>query len=122
MAAVQAIRDAYGRLGFAADAAVILTDVQGIDSIDELVLLTDAEVGNLCKVARHPGGTVPNPNFDVNNPQAGVPVGGSSSRSAAAPVSKPAAAGPAAAPMAANTAAPTAASTAVTAAVPTTGS
>lgn len=55
------------RLGFSNDAAQAITGDQGIDSIDELKVLSDAEVENLCKVVRRPGGTVPNP-ADAANP------------------------------------------------------
>ena len=61
MADVPAMRAAYQRLGFSANAATRITDDQQIDSLGELKLLTDGEIENLCKVLRRPGGTIPNP-------------------------------------------------------------
>lgn len=76
MAAVAAIRAALGRLGFTANAAQFITDQQGLDDLDEFAILTDAEVESLCKVVRHPGGTVPNPQAGqppIANPGIAVP-------------------------------------------------
>ena len=58
MAAV-ALRSAYGRIGFSAEAALVITDTQGIDNMEELEILTDGEIENLCKVIRRPGGIDP---------------------------------------------------------------
>lgn len=51
-----ALRAAFTRLGFSEDAREDIIDVQGIDSLAELKILTDSEVENLCKVVRRPGG------------------------------------------------------------------
>jgi hypothetical protein len=68
-----AMRAAYVRLGFTQEAALLVTDDQGIIELEEIRLMTDAEVVNLCKVLRRPGGTmmVPNAagvNVQVPNP------------------------------------------------------
>ena len=43
-------------IGFSADSAIVITDTQGIDSMEELDILTDGETENLCKViSRHSG-------------------------------------------------------------------
>lgn len=70
MATPAAMRAAYSRLGFSAAAAQAITDQQGIDSVDELELLTNEEIENLCKALRRPGGTIANP--DAGN--AGAPA------------------------------------------------
>ena len=64
-----AMRNAYQRLGFTAAAATLITDVQGIDELPELRILTDTEVESLCKVLRRPGGLI------ANN-QAAIAAGG----------------------------------------------
>ena len=70
MAAAVAIRDALQRMGFSANAALAVTNEQGIDDMDELGVLTDTEVENLCKVVRRPGGAntagVANPGHAVS--------------------------------------------------------
>ena len=50
-----------------------MIDDQGMDDLEELALLTDTEVENLCKVVRRPGGTIDNPN---RNDEDGDPVAG----------------------------------------------
>ena len=65
MADVVAIRAALQRLDFSAPAALLITDDQAIDSVQELTLLEDKEVENLCRVLRRPGGTIPNPQAAV---------------------------------------------------------
>ena len=67
------MRQAYVRLGFTQAAALAITDVQGVDSIEELRMLKDAEIANLCKVMRRPGGTIPNPNAAVAGQPATIP-------------------------------------------------
>ena len=54
-----ALRSAYGRIGFSAESALVITDTQGIDNMEELEILTDGEIENLCKVIRRPGGIDP---------------------------------------------------------------
>jgi hypothetical protein len=72
MAEIAALRTALQRMGFSAEAAGNLTDVQGLDSLNEFELLDDDEVANLCKTVRRPGGAtvvggnqVPNPGIMV---------------------------------------------------------
>ena len=43
------IRSAYARIGFSAEAALVITDAQGIYCMEELEILTDGEIKNLCK-------------------------------------------------------------------------
>ena len=52
MAAIQA---ALSRIGFTAVAALSITDTQGYDTLNEISVLTDDEVENLCRVVRRPG-------------------------------------------------------------------
>ena len=70
-----AMRAAYERMGFSAEAATRITDVQDIDTPEELQFMTDSEVERLVKALRRPGGTIPDPN-DPNNdiPDPGVNV------------------------------------------------
>ena len=75
MAAVNAMRTVLVRIGLSENAAQIIVAERGLDSLDEIKLLTDDEIESLCKVVRRPGGTVPGPNpgdAPFNNP--GVPV------------------------------------------------
>jgi hypothetical protein len=69
MADQRAIRAALGRLGFSAAASTFIVDNQGMDTLDEFKILKDTEVEDLCKVVRRPGGTIPNPNPAVGQPQ-----------------------------------------------------
>ena len=62
MADVVALRAALTCLGLSAKAARFITYNQGLDTLDELKVLTNDEIESLCKVVRRPGGTVPNPN------------------------------------------------------------
>ena len=62
MSDVVALRAALTRLGFSAKAAGFITNDQGLDTLDELKVLTNDEIEILCKVVPRPGGTVPNPN------------------------------------------------------------
>ena len=56
-----ALRSAYGRIGFSAEASLVITYAQGIDIMEEIEILTDGEINNLCKVIRRPGGIIPLP-------------------------------------------------------------
>ena len=56
---VVALRSAYVGIGFFAEAALVITDEHGIDCMEELDILTDGEIKNLCKVVRRPGGINP---------------------------------------------------------------
>ena len=62
MADVVALCTALTRLGFSAKGAGFITDDQGLDTLDELKVLTNDEIESLSKVVRRPGGTIPNPN------------------------------------------------------------
>ena len=62
MAAANAMKTMFGRLGFLAPGPEMLVVDQGIDRIDELSDLDDAEVETLLKLLRRPGGTIVNPN------------------------------------------------------------
>eukprot|EP00978_Attheya_sp_CCMP212_P020485 scaffold58700_cov53-Attheya_sp.AAC.2 len=46
-------------------ASDVIVDEQGVDQLSEIMILTDEEIGSLCKVVRHPGGAVPNSNTHV---------------------------------------------------------
>jgi hypothetical protein len=59
MAALAAMRTMFNRLGFTVAASQVIVDEQGLDTLDEIKLLTDDEIENLCKVLRRPGGTIP---------------------------------------------------------------
>ena len=75
MAAVHAMRTMLTRIGLSIAASQVIVEEQGMDTLDEIKLLTDDEIESLCKVVRRPGGTVPGPNVGdapVNNP--GTPV------------------------------------------------
>ena len=56
MADPAAIRGALKRIGFFQQARTYIVNNQGIDEIEELRILTDEEVENLCKNVRCPGG------------------------------------------------------------------
>ncbi|KAI2513671.1 hypothetical protein MHU86_811 [Fragilaria crotonensis] len=69
------MRATMTRIGFTEAAAQALVEEQGIDSLDEVRLMTDEEIESLCKVLRRPGGMVPgaagaaqvqNPGVQVN--------------------------------------------------------
>ena len=51
-----ALRRAYVRIGFSTESALVITDAQGIDCMEELEILTDGEIDNMCKVTRRPVG------------------------------------------------------------------
>ena len=71
-----ALRHALVALGFEEDAARVMIDAQGMDTLEEFALLNDSEVENLCKVVHRPGGTIPNPNATdaVGDAVAGQPA------------------------------------------------
>lgn len=71
MADLVALRTSLGRMGLSYEAALFLTDVQGMDTLTEFQFLNDDEVESLCRVLRRPGGTsgtppVPHPGFAVS--------------------------------------------------------
>ena len=43
-------------IGFSYESALVITEAQGIDCMEELKILTDGEIENLYKVIRRPGG------------------------------------------------------------------
>ena len=47
---------------------------QGLQSITDLIHLTDDNISEVCSNARKHGGTIANPAFDPANPVAGVPA------------------------------------------------
>ena len=53
------MRAAMTRIGFTETAAQALVEEQGIDNLEEVKLLTDDDIENLCKVIRRPGGNLP---------------------------------------------------------------
>jgi len=69
MAGVVALRAMFERIGFTSAAATLLTDEQGIDSLIEIRNMEDANIENLCKVLRRPGGQ-----NDSGSPDPGVKV------------------------------------------------
>ena len=77
MATVAAMRTALTHLGFTLDVATTITNVQGVDSIDELKFLNDKGVEGLCN--NIPGGMMPNPDAAaqgepamIHNPGQGI--------------------------------------------------
>ena len=60
-----AMRAMFQRLRFTNAAAAALTDEQGLDSLEELGLMTDDDAFNVCKILKRPGGTTTNDNGDV---------------------------------------------------------
>jgi hypothetical protein len=79
MAAQIAFRNALQLLGFSANAAVYITGTEDIDNMEELEILSDTDVHNLCDSVRNPGGLIANPNAggqgqaaQIRNP--GIPV------------------------------------------------
>ena len=63
MTELVALRTALTRMGFSPAVASFITDTQGMNDLDEFLLLDDEGVGTLCKAIRRPGGQVPNPAF-----------------------------------------------------------
>jgi len=60
MADLAAMRQVMVRMGFTNEgaAAVVNPEGQGVDSIENLRLMTDTDVESLCAVIRRPGGTI----------------------------------------------------------------
>ncbi len=65
MAAVNALHTMYSRMGFNVAMASNITDNQDVNSLEELEILRDDEITNLCKALRRPRGLIPNPNPNV---------------------------------------------------------
>ena len=53
------LRSAYMRIEFSTEADLVITDARGIDYMEEINILTDEEIDNLCKVIRRTGGINP---------------------------------------------------------------
>ena len=53
------------QIRFSAEAAVVITDAQVIDCMEELEILTYGDIKNLCKFIRRPGGI--NPTTNISN-------------------------------------------------------
>jgi hypothetical protein len=68
MAAVNALHTMYSRMGFNVAMASNITDNQDVNSLEELEILRDDEITNLCKALRRPGGLIPNPNVAEGQP------------------------------------------------------
>jgi hypothetical protein len=71
-----AMRQLFQHMGYSQVAATAIVDKQGIDSLDELHILKDEEITNVCKVIHHPGGQIVNPNplQQGNIPNPGISV------------------------------------------------
>ena len=67
MATIAELRGLFQRMGFSAQAATYMTDVEEVNSLTETASMKDADVEKLCKTIRRPGGMIP-------NPVAGVPA------------------------------------------------
>ena len=48
-----ALQSAYVQIGFSTEAVFVITDTQGIFCMEEIELLTDGEIENLCKFIRY---------------------------------------------------------------------
>jgi hypothetical protein len=72
------MRTAFTHLGCSLVAARAILDEQGINSVDELKIVTDTEIENLCKVVHRPGGQVANPNAAKAGQQPQLPNHGES--------------------------------------------
>ena len=59
---VSSVCAALTRLGFSAKSDGFITDDQGLDTFDELKVVTNDEIESLFKVVRRPRETAPNPN------------------------------------------------------------
>ena len=57
--AVVALQSAYVRIGFSAEAALVITDTQGIYCMEDIEIITDGDIENLLKVTRRTGGINP---------------------------------------------------------------
>ena len=63
MAELVALHAALTRMGFSPAVASFITDTQGMNDLEEFLLLDDEGVGTLCKAIRRPGGQIRNPAF-----------------------------------------------------------
>jgi hypothetical protein len=71
-----AMHQLFQHMGYSQVAATAIVDEQGINSLDELRILKDKEITNLCKVICHPCGQIANPNLlqQGNIPNPGISV------------------------------------------------
>ena len=74
-----ALRAALVHMGTTTDIMNEITATQGINTIEELCILTNDKVEMLCRAIRHPGGLMPNPAFNATGRAAaavaaGIPV------------------------------------------------
>jgi len=53
-----AMRQALVRIGFSNEAAMDITNVQGIDDANKLIILSDTGIESLCRIVRKPGGQI----------------------------------------------------------------
>ena len=65
MAELVALCAALTRMGFSPAVASSITDMQGMNDLEEFLLMDDEGVGTLCKAIHRPGGQIPNPAFAV---------------------------------------------------------
>ena len=63
MAELVTLHAALTRMGFSPAVASFITDTQGMNDLDEFLLMDDEDMGTLCKAIHHPGGQIPNPAF-----------------------------------------------------------
>ena len=76
MAELVALRAALTRMGFTAAVATFITDTQGMNDLEEFLLMDDEGVGTLCKAIQRPGGQIPNPAFAAAGPPAAAAAAG----------------------------------------------
>ena len=79
MAVLVALRAALTHMGFTPAVTTFIKDTQGMNDLEEFLLMDDEGVRTLCKAIRHPGGQVPNPAFAAAGTAAaaaatGIPV------------------------------------------------
>ena len=53
------LHSAYVQISFSTEANLLITDTQGIDCIEELKIITDREIENMCKFISRSGGINP---------------------------------------------------------------
>eukprot|EP00978_Attheya_sp_CCMP212_P018523 scaffold50786_cov35-Attheya_sp.AAC.1 len=78
MADLASCRALMVHLRFSLNAAATIVDEEGIDSLDEIKILTDDDIESLCKVVHHAGGSIPNPDVNVAGQPATIRASGES--------------------------------------------
>ena len=63
-------------MGFTPAVATFVTDTQGMNDLEEFLLMDDEGVRTLCKAIRHPRGQVPNPAFAATGTAAATAAAG----------------------------------------------